>query len=176
MNIFGKSVIDTCSLIEETSSVENAYVDSIYDQELMDTFINTFACLDELEEDVCTYIPEVAPVFESQGTYYIELEQVAKVADYNEVTIAEAFIAIAEANNLDIDNMAMVVESDDIIGMIVAEAKCAKGSKAEKSKMKGLAKTKEVIDDTVDEIKEKTGKALKVVKKPCKGGKKKCKK
>ena len=51
MNIFSKSVIDTCSLIEETSSVENAYVDSIYDQEVMNMFINTLASLDELEED-----------------------------------------------------------------------------------------------------------------------------
>lgn len=168
MNLFGKNTIDTCTLIQEASSVENDFVDSIYDQEVMDTFINTFACLDELEEDVCTYVPQAAPVFESDGTYYIELEQVAKVADYLEVELAEAAEMIAEANSFTLDDMAIVVESNDIIGMIVSEAKASKNSKLEKSKMKGIEKTKEVIDDLKDKVK--------VVKKPCKGGKKKCKK
>lgn len=168
MNLFGKNTIDTCTLIQEASSVENDFVDSIYDQEVMDTFINTFACLDELEEDVCSYVPQAAPVFESDGTYYIELEQVAKVADYLEVELAEAAEMIAEANSFTLDDMAIVVESNDIIGMIVSEAKASKNSKLEKSKMKGIEKTKEVIDDLKDKVK--------VVKKPCKGGKKKCKK
>lgn len=169
MNIFGKSVIDTCSLIEEASSAENAFVDSIYDQEVMNMFINTFASLDELEEDFCAYNPQVVPVFESNGEYYVELEQVAKVADYNEVDICEAIEMIAEANDLSVDNMAVVIESDDTIGMIIAEAKAAKGSKLEKSKMKGIEKTKEAIDDLKDKVK--------VVKKPCKDkDKKKCKK
>ena len=168
MNIFSKSVIDTCSLIEETSSVENAYVDSIYDQEVMNMFINTLASLDELEEDFCTYNPQVVPVFESNGEYYVELEQVAKVADYHEVDICEAIEMIAEANDIPMDNIAVVIESDETIGMIIAEAKAAKGSKLEKDKMKGLEKTKEIVDDIKDKVK--------VVKKPCKGGKKKCKK
>lgn len=164
MNIFGKTVMDTCSILNECGDIEDSYVDSIFSQDLLNDFVDTFACLDEIEEDYCVYAPQAAVVFENNGTYYIELEQVAKVADYNEVSLEEAIDMIAEADGIDVDNMAVVVESDDLISMIIAESKCAKGSKLEEAKAKGMKKT----TDAVNKLKEK----VKVVKKPAKKGSK----
>lgn len=164
MNIFGKNVLDTCSILNECGDIEDAYVDSIFNQEMLSDFVDTFACLEEIEEDYCVYAPQAAVVFENNGTFYVELEQVAKVADYNDVTLEEAIDMIAEADGLDIGSMAVVVESDDIISMIIAEAKCAKGSKLEEAKCKGMKKT----TDAVKKLKDK----VKIVKKPSKNGSK----
>lgn len=169
MNLFGKNVIDTCTLITENGECEDCYVDSIYDQSLLDTFVDTFACLNTMTENCCTYEPQVVPVFESDGEFFVELDNLAKVAEYNNVDICEAFEMVAEVNDLDIDSMNIVIESDEYIGMLIAEAKASKGSKLEKSKMNGLQKTADAIED----LKEK---GAKIVKKNSKGKKKKCKK
>ena len=167
MNIFGKTVMDTCSILNECGDIEDSYVDSIFSQDLLNDFVDTFACLDEIEEDYCVYAPQAAVVFENNGTYYIELEQVAKVADYNEVSLEEAIDMIADSQlHITFEQLKRRKGSisDDLISMIIAEAKTAKGSKLEEAKTKGMKKT----TDAVNKLKEK----VKVVKKPAKKGSK----
>lgn len=169
MNIFGKNVVDTCTLITENAECEDCYVDSIFDQSLLDQFVDTFACLESVSESCYSYTnPQLVPVLAQNEEFYVELDCLAKVAEANEIDIYEALEMVAECNDLPMSSMNIVVESDEYIGMLIAEAKAAKGSKLEKSKAKGLQATVDAIED----LKEK---GVKLVKKSS-GKKKKSKK
>lgn len=115
--------------------------------------------IDSLSEPI-TYMDEMVPVIKYGGNCLIEMSDLEKYMETNDITdYAEAVENIARVNRLNVSEMAVLVESQDYFEIAIHEAK--KTHKALPKKMIGIEKVLKAISSVKD-------KGIKVVKRKAK--------
>lgn len=150
-------------ILKEASGAED--LDSDLDLDDVEVgFEDTFGDIEELDDDELNYTEETVNVFAqetSEGTrFLVEADLLAKFMMAQNITdISEAMTRVAEHNELDVQAMAVVIESDDYMMELIEEAR-----KMKKAGGKTKDKAKE-LQSTIDVVKMVKTKGIKVVKK-----------
>lgn len=112
----------------ESSSSELGNLESFDESNMINDIIDIFNECDELDIDI-PYTPDMVPVFEhstSTGIYYlVEHENVCKLINYyqNKIGYCDEEIAmekIAEHHNISLDDMILVMESEETYKRLIA--------------------------------------------------------
>lgn len=107
---------------------------------------NEYEELEEIEDDI-DYTEEMVHLFSKTGkdgstNYLVESDMLVKYMTSKNITsIKEAFEKIAEANNINVNTMVLLVESNEFVSNIITEAKESKGSKRCKKTLNDASST-----------------------------------
>lgn len=164
MNLFGFSVADC---LKKAAEADGTKQDSVWSDDIRKSFQDTLAGFPTVAKcckESFNWEPNMVPVFcaeineeeaieegiEAKTEYYVELDQVAKLANSKKTGIAEAFYMVqnyieeevgAEAAN----ETYLVIEN--VGDMLVQESEDAIGSRLEDIKLNGLKGTTEILQE-----------------------------
>lgn len=118
--MFSKSCID---IIKEASASEDYNATNIISDELKTSFIECVNDMPIIDKKVVLYNRNMVPVFKNESSYFIEMDNVFKYMKSFEITdIKEAMENIAEVNNINIEDMSLVIESEDYMSSVIESA------------------------------------------------------
>lgn len=159
MNLFRFNVSDILRKSCEADCASN----SVWSGDVTQDFVDTISGFDTISEKCCKesfrYEPEIVPIFaqdisgiEEEYEYYVELDNVAKLAESKECKIHEAFFMMqnyvaSQLGESAAEKTYLVVSGIDEAREIVKEAECAKGSLLEDSKLQSIMETTEILKD-----------------------------
>lgn len=159
MNLFRFNVSDILKKSCEADCANN----SVWSGDVTQDFVDTISGFDTISEKCCKesfrYEPEIVPIFaqdisgiEEEYEYYVELDNVAKLAESKECKIHEAFFMMqnyvaSQLGESAAEKTYLVVSGIDEAREIVKEAECAKGSLLEDSKLQSIMETTEILKD-----------------------------
>ncbi len=159
MNLFRFDVSDILRKSCEADCVSS----SVWSGDVTQDFVDTISGFDTISEKCCKesfrYEPEIVPIFaqdisgiEEEYEYYVELDNVAKLAESKECKIHEAFFMMqnyvaSQLGESAAEKTYLVVSGIDEAREIVKEAECAKGSLLEDSKLQSIMETTEILKD-----------------------------
>lgn len=159
MNLFRFNVSD---ILKKTCAADCAS-NSVWSGDVTQDFVDTISGFDTISEKCCKesfkYEPEIVPIFaqdisgvEEEYEYYVELDNVAKLAESKECKIHEAFFMMqnyvaSQLGESAAEKTYLVVSGIDEAREIVREAECAKGSILEDSKLQTIMETTEILRD-----------------------------
>jgi hypothetical protein len=154
---------DILDLIRTDALLES---DNFVSDELLEAELKEALDVNTIDEDLLDVTEESVRIFnDAYGNYVLEYYEVLKLAEAKDCSTIDALESLAEyyneqGANINANNFAVVVESDDFFEEAIYEAKC--GNKKKKSKIK------KSLED-IDELKEK---GVKIIKKKSKRSKK----
>ena len=110
-------------IIEACKAEKNAYANWDCDSTKVQ-FTSVYDDIMDMEVGVA-FTPAMVPVIKSAFTeeFYVDAADVARLATENDATMEEAFMAIAAENALDPNTMCIMIESEDEVAEMIAEAK-----------------------------------------------------
>lgn len=117
-------LIKSCTdIIKEAAIVEDFNVSDIITDELKSKYDDCMNNMAVVNKSAVAYNCKMVPVFQHESTYFVELDNVAKYMNSFEITdIKEAMENIAEANDISLDDMSLVIESKDYMDSIIKSA------------------------------------------------------
>lgn len=146
-------------VIIESSKLDLASASNVLIESTVNSFKETCRAIPTLEEGTIAYTEEVVPVFAYKDTAVVELENVVKFMESNNISdIAEAARRIAEHYN--IPEVGIVIESDEELEDGIEEAR-----RGAKQGDEDAIKKMEVATESLKEFKEKGLKLFKKAKK-----------
>lgn len=118
--MFTKSCMD---IIKEASASEDYNVTDIISDELRASFMECVGEMPIVAREAVAYNSKMVPVFQTEDEYLVEMDNVFKYMKSFEITdIAEAMENIADANEIDVNEMALVIESEEYMGSVIESA------------------------------------------------------
>lgn len=118
--MFTKSCMD---IIKEASASEEFNVTDIISDELRTSFTECVKDMPIVAREAVAYNSRMVPVFEHESEYFVEMDNVFKYMNSFEITdIAEAMENIADANEIDVNEMSLVIESEEYMGSVIESA------------------------------------------------------
>lgn len=118
--MFTKSTID---IIKEAALAEEFQTSDIESDELRGNFNECVGNIPVIARETVAYNARMVPVFQLESAYFVEMDTLAKYMNSFEITdVAEAMENIAEANEIDVDDMALVIESEEYMNSIIESA------------------------------------------------------
>lgn len=164
MNLFRFNVSDILKKSCEADCASN----SVWSGDVTQDFVDTISRFDTISEKCCKesfkYEPEIVPIFAQdiggvnegyepeEYEYYVELDNVAKLAKSKECKIHEAFFMMqnyvaSQLGESAAEKTYLIVSGIDEAKEIVKEAECARGSLLEDSKLQSIMETTEILKD-----------------------------
>lgn len=118
--MFSKSCID---IIKEASVSEDYNVSDLISDELKTSFVECIDSMPIIDKKVVSYNCSMVPVFKNESSYFVEMDNIFKYMKSFEITdIKEAMENIAETNDINIENMSLVIESEDYMSSVIESA------------------------------------------------------
>ena len=110
-------------IIKEAASLEEFSVSNVVEDELKHACRECIKDIPVVSKEVVGYSASLVPVFANEGAYYIDLPDLVKYMDSTEVSdIKEAMEDVAEANNLSVEEMSLVLESREYMESVIESA------------------------------------------------------
>lgn len=148
MSIVNKKAFD---LISECAESDSYNTDSIFDSDVKLELDGLYADIKrEIDKDCVVYSKESIPVLQiddcDDSPFCVELDMLAKYMDTNSlVDIDQAVADIAEANNIAVDNLYVLIESEEDALEYLEESKKLKKATGSKKKLGGIFNTATVL-------------------------------
>lgn len=117
-------LMKTCTdIIKEAALSEEFNVSDIVTDELRASYTECMKEMAVISKDVVAYNCNMVPVFQHESGYAVEMDTVVKYMNSFEITdIKEAMENIAEANDIELDDMSLVIESEEYMDSVIQEA------------------------------------------------------
>ena len=113
----------TTDIIKEAAAVEEYNVSDIVSDELRASFEECVKDMPIVAKEAVAYTSEMVPVFMNESNYFVEMDNVYKFMRSAEVTdIKEAMEKIAEANEIKLEDMSLVIESEEYMNSVLENA------------------------------------------------------
>lgn len=110
-------------IIKEAAASEEFNTTDIVSDELRASFEECVKDMPIVAKEAVAYNKEMVPVFENESEYFVEMDNVFKYMKSFEITdIKEAMENIAEANEIELEKMALVIESEEYMGSVIESA------------------------------------------------------
>ena len=122
-------LMKTCTdIIKEAALAEEFNVSDIISDELRANYTECISCMPIIPKEVVAYNCSMVPVFQNESGYFVEMDNVVKYMNSFEITdVKEAMDNIADANQIRLENMSLVIESreymDSVIESAIAQSK-----------------------------------------------------
>lgn len=139
--------------------------DEISDEELQQyetDIIDTYEELEDIDDEELEYTEEMVTVIDACGQYLVEYDNLSKLITSKKYDAVTALEKISECNEIPLEEIVLVVESEDSIKSILQEKATSKKSK--KKKLSALKSSSKLLKNIIN-------KGIKV-KKKCKSKKK----
>jgi hypothetical protein len=107
---------------------------------------------DVAPKNIMKYQPEMVNVIEAAGHYYIEIDNIAKLAKDQNMSISEAVFTVADTNSINADNCCVVIESDKSIRDFLEE-NSSSNSKKSKAAQKLISAINDLNDNNIKVVK-----------------------
>lgn len=118
--MFAKSCMD---IIKEASASEEFNVSDIVSDEIKTSFSQCVCDMPIIAKEAVAYNCNMVPVFQNESAYFVEMDNVFKYMRSFEITdIKEAMENIAEANDISIRDMSLVIESEEYMNSVIESA------------------------------------------------------
>ena len=117
-------LMKTCTdIIREAALSEEFNVSDIITDELRGNYSECMKEMAIIPKSVVAYNKNMVPVFHNESGYFVEMDNVVKYMNSFEITdIKEAMENIAEANEIRMENLSLVVESRDYMDAVIESA------------------------------------------------------
>lgn len=114
---------DYTEIIKEAAALEEFNVSDLITDELRANYSECMKTMAIIPKEVITYEACMVPVFKNTEEYYIEMDNVVKYMNSVGITdIKEAITNIAEANELTLEDVYLVIESRAYMDSVLEEA------------------------------------------------------
>lgn len=111
------------NIIREAAAAEDFNVSDIITDELKSRYSDCMCNMPIIDKSVVSYNCRMVPVFQNESGYFVEMDSIVKYMNSFEITdVKEAMENIAEANNIDLESMSLVIESKDYMDSIIKSA------------------------------------------------------
>lgn len=115
-------------IIKEAASAEEFNVSDLVSDELRANYTECIGNMIIIPKEVVAYNCNMVPVFQNESKYFVEMDNVFKYMNSFEIKdIKEAMENIAEANQIDLEDMSLVIETreymDSVIESAIAQSK-----------------------------------------------------
>ena len=147
MSMFNKNAFE---IISEASKCDSFNTNSIFTDDVTTEFEDLFVNLAEVDEDEIIYPLDSIPVLQcascKEAAYFVEMDILGKFMSSNGVEdIAEAMQMIADHNEISLDEMAVLVESEDVALELLEEAKKSKKKIGDHKKLTDISNTTNIL-------------------------------
>lgn len=117
-------ITKTCTdIIREAALAEDFNVTDMISDELQANYNDCIKNMPIIPKELVGYSRDMVPVFTNESNYFVELDNVVKYMNSAEITdVKEAMENIAEANNLHLEQLSLVIESKDYMEAVLEEA------------------------------------------------------
>ena len=110
-------------IIKEAALAEEFNVSDIITDELKSKYSDCMNNMPIVDKSLVAYNCNMVPVFQNESGYFIEMDNVVKYMNSFEITdVKEAMENIADANEIRLENMSLVIESKDYMNSIIESA------------------------------------------------------
>lgn len=115
-----KSTVD---IIKEAALAEEFQVSDIESDELKSNFNECVNNIPVIAKEAVAYNSKMVPVFQYESVYFVEMDTVVKYMNSFEITdIKEAMENIAESNEIEVEDMSLVIESEEYMSSVIESA------------------------------------------------------
>ena len=117
-------LIKSCTdIIKESATAEEFNVSDIISDELKSKYGECMSNMPIIDKSVVAYNSSMVPVFQNESGYFVEMDNLVKYMNSFEITdIAEAMENVAEANEIRVENISLVIESKDYMDSVIESA------------------------------------------------------
>lgn len=110
-------------IIKEAAMAEEFNTSDLVSDELKTSYNECVSNMPIISKNLVGYKAEMVPVFNHESAYYVELDSVSKYMSYADIKdIAEAMENIAEANDISVSSMSLVIESKEYMESVMESA------------------------------------------------------
>lgn len=110
-------------IIKEAALAEDFNVTDMISDELKSKYSDCIENMPIIPKSLVGYKCDMVPVFQHESSYYVELDNVVKYMNSREITdVKEAVENIAEANDLELEQVSLVIESRQYMESVMKEA------------------------------------------------------
>ena len=111
------------NILKEAAEAEEFNVTDLVTDEIKSAYDECIKEMTVIPSNMVAYRAKMVPVFQNESSYYVEFDNVAKYMKSAEVKdVAIALDNIAEANDIDLSSLSLVVESKDYMDSVIKEA------------------------------------------------------
>lgn len=115
-----KSCVD---IIKEAALAEDCHVTNMIADELKTRYNDCVKEMPIIPKSVIDYNVDMVPVFQNESSYFVEMDNVVKYMNTARINdIKEAMENIAEANELKLENVSLVIESKGYMQSVIESA------------------------------------------------------
>lgn len=117
-------VIKTCTdILKEAAEAENFQVTNLVEDELKSSYAECIKEMVVIPKGIVAYRAEMVPVFKNEASYFVEFDNVAKYMNAWDIKdVKEAVESIAEANEIPVSTLSVVIESKEYMESILETA------------------------------------------------------
>ena len=110
-------------IIKEAAISEEFNVTDIVTDELKANYADCIGCMPIIAKEAVAYSSNMVPVFQNESSYFVEMDNVFKYMKSSEITdISEAMDNIAEANDISIGDLSLVIETKEYMDSVIESA------------------------------------------------------
>lgn len=110
-------------IIKEAAASEEFNVSDVIADELKSKYGECMSNMPIVDKSLVAYNCNMIPVFHNESEYFVEMDNVVKYMNSFEITdIKEAMENIAEANEIELENISLVIESKDYMDSVIESA------------------------------------------------------
>ena len=111
------------NILKEAAEAEEFNVTDLVTDEIKSAYDECIKEMTVIPSNMAAYRAKMVPVFQNESSYYVEFDNVAKYMKSAEVKdVAIALDNIAEANDIDLSSLSLVIESEDYMNSVINEA------------------------------------------------------
>ena len=115
-----KSTVD---IIKEAALAEEFQTSNIEADEMRTNFNECVNAIPVIAKETVAYNSKMVPVFQNDSGYFVEMDTLAKYMNSFEITdIKEAMENIADSNEIELEEMALVIESEEYMNSVIESA------------------------------------------------------
>lgn len=111
------------NILKEAAEAEEFNVTDLVTDEIKSAYDECIKEMTVIPSNMVAYRAKMVPVFQNESSYYVEFDNVVKYMKSAEVKdVAIALDNIAEANDIDLSSLSLVIESVDYMNSVIKEA------------------------------------------------------
>lgn len=134
-------------IIAEAGNLDLGTTENILTESAINDFAAEVHNIPTIEEGYLQYSEEVVPVFEYAGGAVVELDNLVKFMESNNIEeVTDALNRLGEHYNIDPESIGVVIESDEELGEVLEEAKKIKDPMIKGKKTGVLNSARETLE------------------------------
>lgn len=112
------------NILKEAAIADDFQVSDLISDEIKTAYDECIKEMVVIPKNTVSYRAGMVPVFQNEsGNYFVEFDNMAKYMRSAEVTdVSNALYDIAEANDINVDNLSVVIESKEYMKSVIDEA------------------------------------------------------